>query len=156
MSPSANSRPAASPSDAARPKRVGMAMSSAALYTAGREPDDDGADRRGMLIGLRGVDERQRSSSPAMAKTTATRSAPRSRDGWPRAVLNARTTTGRRHGLHQRERRQPQGRHVHQPARALAPNAISQRRSRSSTWADRKGRRGESGGSRAAASCSSE
>jgi hypothetical protein len=30
MSPSANSRPAASPSDAARPKRVGMAISSAA------------------------------------------------------------------------------------------------------------------------------
>jgi hypothetical protein len=30
MSPSANSRPAARPSDAARPKRVGMTMSSIA------------------------------------------------------------------------------------------------------------------------------
>ena len=92
-----------------------------------------------------------------MARTTATCSRRASRDGWPRAVLNARTTTPdaatactSASGASRRA-----ATYMSQPALS-APNAISQRRSRSSTWADLNGRRGESGGSRAAASCSSE
>ena len=122
MSPSAKSRPAASPSEAARPKRVGMAMSSPAPRAAGGQPDDD-ADRRGTLIGLRGVDERQREQhqpgdgqddgdllAPRQPGRVAARG-PERQDGDP----------GRRNGLHQGERRQPQGRHVHEPARAFGP-----------------------------------
>jgi len=60
------------------------------------------------------------------------------------------------HRLHQRQRRQPQrATYISQPA-VPAPNAASQRRSPSSSLADRNGRRGDSGGNAAAASCSSE
>ena len=45
--------------------------------------------------------------------------------------------------------------YISQPA-VSAANAMSHRRSPSRSWADRNGRRGDSGGSAAAASCSSE
>jgi hypothetical protein len=76
-----------------------------------------------MLIGLRGVDQRQREQhqpgdgqddgdllAPGQPGRVAARG-PERQDGDP----------GRRHRLHQGERRQPQGRHVHEPARAFGP-----------------------------------
>ena len=116
---------------------------------AGREPDDD-ADRRGMLIGLRRC-------RPATA-----RAAPARR--WPGRRRPARAgpagTGGRAPSRTPGRRRRTPPRPA--PARA-APAAgpprtsasprsrprtrSSQRRSRSSTWTDRNGRRGDSGGS---------
>ena len=122
MSPSANSRPAASPREAARPKRGRYGDEQRRSAAARREPDDD-ADHRRMLIGLRGVDERERQQhQPGDRQDDGELLAPREPGRVPaRGGERQHGDPGRHHGLHQRERRQPQGRHVHEPARAFGP-----------------------------------
>src|ERR1035438_9598022 len=93
------------------------------------------------------------SVSPASARTTANCSRRASRDGCPPAVANARTATpdAVTDWTSASGARRRAATYMSQPALSV-PNAVSQRRSRSRNSTDRNGRRGESGGSVAAAS----
>ena len=111
-----------------------------------------------MLIELRRPREQSASNvSPASASTTANCSRRASRDGCPPAVANARTATPDAATACTSESgaSRSAATYMSQPT-VSATNAVSQRRSRSSSFADLNGRRGDSGGSAAAASCSSE
>ena len=80
-----------------------------------------------------------------------------SRDGCPRAVTKARTATPEAvtDCTSASGASRSAATYMSQPAVSV-PNALSQRRSSMSIWTDRNGRRGDSGGSAAAASCSKE
>ena len=91
--------------------------------TAARGQPDDDTHRGRALIGLRAVHERQRQQHQPGDRQDDGGLLPPGEPG----RMPARGGEGqdgnprRRHGLHQRQRRQPQRRHVHQPARTFDP-----------------------------------
>ena len=90
-----------------------------------REPDDEAEDRRVLLGGLRAGDREPQQGQPdegedhggLLAAGQPGRVPPGRREGQDRDA-------GRGDRLHQRERGEPQRRHVHQPARGLGPERL--------------------------------
>ncbi len=156
-SPSANSRPADRPSVAARPNLVGWTIRSTArpAHAASQMimPTAGGCRSRASLP----ASESPSRISPDSASTTANCSRRASLDGCPRAVAKARTATPdavtawtRASGASRRA-----ATYISHPV-VSAINAFIHRRSWIRKSTVRNGRRGDSRGKAAAASCSSE